>query len=194
VTAPGTNAIKLKALGKAEAWIDGKKMKAEKDGRFTADKAPVKASVIALRIIPETPGITGGSLIPEPVMIETDGRGVMPVGDWSTFGILNNYSGGVRYATHLKMDALDAGNRAVMDLGHVAGTAEIFVNGQSAGVRVAAPWKQDVTPYLKKGDNLIEVLVYNTLANHYQTIPSRYRGNPVSGLTGPVKMLVMNDE
>ena len=62
------------------------------------------------------------------------------------------------------------------------------VNGQTAGVRVAAPWKLDVTPYLKIGKNKIEVLVYNTLANHYQTIPSRYRGDPVSGLIGPVKI------
>ena len=39
------------------------------------------------------------------------------------------------------------------------------------------------------GENTLEVLVYNTLANHYQTIPSRYRGNPASGLIGPVRLL-----
>jgi hypothetical protein len=32
------------------------------------------------------------------------------------------------------------------------------------------------------------VLVYNTLSNHYQTIPSNYRGSPVSGLMGPVHL------
>ena len=190
VTAPGTNAIKLKALGTVEAWIDGEKMQAEKDGRFAISKAPAKATTVSLRIVPEKPGITGGSLIPEPVIIETTGKGVMPLGDWSHFGILNNYSGGARYATNLNLDALDTSNRVAIDMGHVAGTAEVFINGQSAGVRVAAPWKQDVTPFVKKGENRIEVLVYNTLANHYQTIPSRYRGNPVSGLIGPVKMIV----
>ena len=212
VTAPGTSAIRLSALGAVTAWIDGKKMKDEGGGRFaasresanfanlrefvgvTGSKAPAKAAVVALRIVPERTGITGGSLIPEPVVIETNGKGVMPLGDWSGYGILNNYSGGVRYSTRLKIDALDASNRVVVDLGQVAGTAEIFINGQSAGVRVAAPWKHDVTPFVKKGENHIEVLVYNTLANHYQTIPSRYRGSPVSGLMGPVKVIVMAEE
>jgi hypothetical protein len=192
VTAPGTNAIKIKARGKVEAWIDGTKMKAEKEGRFVVNTAPAKTAVIALRITPETPGISGGSLIPEPVIIETNGKGIMPVGDWSAFGILNNYSGGVRYATSIKLDASDIGNHVVLDLGSVAGTAEIVVNGQSAGVMVAAPWKQDIRSYIKKGENHIEIVIYNTLANHYQTIPSKYQGNPVSGLIGPVKILVTN--
>ena len=193
VTAPGTNAIKLKALGTVEAWIDGKKMKSEKDGRFTVSKTPDKAAVVALRIVPDAPGITGGSLIPEPVLIETNGKGIMPLGDWSDFGILNNYSGGVRYANSFQMDVNDRNNRSFIDLGHVVGTAEVFINGQSAGVRVAAPWKQDITPFVKKGKNRIEVLIYNTLANHYQTIPSRYRGSPASGLIGPVKVIVTNE-
>jgi hypothetical protein len=68
----------------------------------------------------------------------------------------------------------------------VIATAEVLVNGKTAGVRVASPWRVEATGLLKAGENTIEVLVYNTLANHYQTIPSNYRGNPVSGLIGPV--------
>jgi hypothetical protein len=40
---------------------------------------------------------------------------------------------------------------------------------------------------MKPGNNRLEVLVYSTLANHYQTIPSRDRGNPKSGLFGPAR-------
>jgi hypothetical protein len=29
----------------------------------------------------------------------------------------------------------------------------------------------------------------STLANHYQTIPSQYRGDPKAGLIGPVRLL-----
>ena len=58
----------------------------------------------------------------------------------------------------------------------------------TAGIRVAPPWKLDITEYVKAGENRIEVLVYNTLANHYLTIPTRYRGNPKSGLLGPVRL------
>lgn len=60
-----------------------------------------------------------------------------------------------------------------------------------AGLRVAPPWRLAVTGFLKDGENRpIEVLVYNSLANHYQrTIPSGYRGNPLScGLLGPVQL------
>ena len=57
------------------------------------------------------------------------------------------------------------------------------------GVRVAPPWRFDVTGMLKPGVNRLEVLVYSTLANHYQTIPSRYRGSPEAGLFGPVRLL-----
>ena len=208
VTAPGTCAIKIRALGKVEAWLDGVRMKAGKEGRFVKE-APSKTTagipasagmagagmpenVVTLRIVPDTPGLTGGGLIPEPVTIETNGKGTMHLGDWATFGILNNYSGGVCYATGIKLDALKKNDQAVIDLGEVAGTAEVTVNGSKAGVKVAPPWKINITSFLKKGDNRIEVLVYNTLANHYQTIPSRYRGNPVSGLLGPVKINILD--
>jgi hypothetical protein len=121
-------------------------------------------------------------------MVETDGSGMMELGDWSQKGILNNYSGGVRYKTNLTLTASEARSAATIDLGSVAGTSEIIINGKKAGIRVAPPWKVEVSGYLKAGNNTIEVLVYNTLSNHYQTIPSRYRGNPVSGLLGPVKL------
>ena len=35
----------------------------------------------------------------------------------------------------------------------------------------------------------LEVLVYSTLANLCQTIPSRYRGNPEAGLFGTMRLL-----
>jgi hypothetical protein len=43
---------------------------------------------------------------------------------------------------------------------------------------------------VKPGENRIEVLVFNTLANHYLTIPTRYRGELTSGLLGPVTLEV----
>jgi hypothetical protein len=73
-----------------------------------------------------------------------------------------------------------------LDLGHVAASAEVRVNGQPAGVRVASPWTFDISRLVTPGANRIEVLVYNTLANHYSTIPTAYRGVPISGLLGPV--------
>jgi hypothetical protein len=187
--APGTSALRVRARGAVEAWLDGVPMKAASDGHFVAAQPAAQAAVVALRVRPERPGLSGGALIPEPVAVETDGGGRLTLGDWSKVGVLNNYSGGVRYRSAVALTAEEARARATLDLGRVAGTAEIWVNGKRAGVRVAPPWRQEVTGLLKAGENAVEVLVCNTLANHYQTIPSRYRGDPVSGLLGPVRLV-----
>ncbi len=184
VSAPGTCALRVQARGKVEAWLDGEPMVDAGNGRFTAKKSSARAAVVALRVTPET-GMIGGAALPEPVIVETDGTGVMALGDWSRMGILHNYSGGVRYRTGMVVTDQEAKARATIDLGGVTATAEVFVNGKSAGVRVAPPWRVDISGLLKSGENTIEVLVYNTLANHYQTVPSHYRGEPVSGLMGP---------
>jgi len=194
LTAPGTSAITVRTPGDAEAWIDGVPMKKQANGRFVAEKAPQRSAVVAIRITPPGPGISGGALIPEPVTVETDDSGLMKTGDWSEMGILNNYSGGIRYKTKINLTSSQAKSGVIADLGRVAGTAGIIVNGKEAGVRVAPPWKTDITDYVKRGENIIEILVYNTLSNHYQTIPSRYKGNPASGLFGPVKLLISSEK
>jgi len=194
LTAPGTSAITVRTPGDAEAWIDGVPMKKQANGRFVAEKAPQRSAVVAIRITPPGPGISGGALIPEPVTVETDDSGLMKTGDWSEMGILNNYSGGIRYKTKINLTSSQAKSGVIADLGRVAGTAGIIVNGKEAGVRVAPPWKTDITDHVKRGENIIEILVYNTLSNHYQTIPSRYKGNPASGLFGPVKLLISSEK
>jgi hypothetical protein len=188
VSAPGTAALRVQAEGKVQAWLDGQPMTEAGQGRFVATRPAARTAVVALRVLPKT-GSSGGAVIPEPVIVETDGQGVMALGDWSHMGILTNYSGGVRYTTHCTLTPAEAKAKTVLDLGRVVATAEVRVNGKKVGVRVAPPWQVEVTGFLKRGDNRIEVLVYNTLANHYQTIPSNYRGKPVAGLLGPVRLL-----
>ena len=65
-------------------------------------------------------------------------------------------------------------------------SAEVRVNGKPAGIRVSPPWNFDISKLVKAGENRIEVLVCNTLANQYLTIPTGYRGQSTSGLLGPV--------
>jgi hypothetical protein len=103
-------------------------------------------------------------------------------------GILNNYSGGVRYKTRITLTADEAKQSLSLDLGRVVGTAEIFVNGKSCGICLCSPWKKALSG-LRAGGNDVDILVYNSLSNHYQTIPSRYRGSCESGLIGPVTVL-----
>jgi hypothetical protein len=56
------------------------------------------------------------------------------------------------------------------------------------GVKVALPWTFDISALIRPGRNRIEVLVCNTLANHYTTEPTHYRGETTSGLLGPVQI------
>jgi hypothetical protein len=187
-SAPGTKAIRVTARGRVSAWIDGRPMRDRGRGRFETATAPTHAAVVALRVEPEI-GWSGGAALVDPVAVETDGTGRMALGDWSQMGILNNYSGGVRYRTTFTLTEAEAEAAVQIDLSRLCATAEVTVNGESVGIRVAPPWRFNVAGRLKSGENTLEVLVYNTLANHYQTIPSNYRGNPLSGLIGPVRLL-----
>jgi len=189
LSAPGTSAIRIQMPGQVRAWIDGRPMENVGNGRFVAPESVAAAAVVALRVVPR-PGQTGGDALSEPVTVETDGQGTMPLGDWSQMGVLNNYSGGVRYHTVFTLSADEARGATALDLGRVVATAEVHLNGRKAGVRVAPPWRFEVSGFLKVGENRLDVSVYNTLANHYQTIPSSYRGNPESGLFGPVRLLL----
>lgn len=189
LSAPGTTGIRLQAETReaVQVWIDGEAMIDKGQGLFEVKNPTETAATIALRVVPEV-GRGGGAAIPEPIMIETSGAGMMPLGDWSKMGVLNNYSGGVRYRNSMMLTKQETEGMVEIDLGRVIATAEVWVNGKKAGVCVAPPWRLDVTGLLQAGDNEIEVLVYNTLANHYQTIPSLYRGDPASGLFGPVSI------
>ena len=70
---------------------------------------------------------------------------------------------------------------------------ELRVNGKSAGVKLTAPYRFDVTGLVRDGENLIEAEIYNTLYNHYLTIPTGYNSNiQRSGLIGDVKLIYTN--
>lgn len=189
-SAPGTCALYLPRVeGSVEIWLDGVPMKASGNNRFVAAVPSLKAGEVLLKVTPRAPGYSGGNLIPEPICVETSGQGLMALGDWSKIGVLNNYSGGVRYRTCVVLTAEETQAHALrLDLGNVAGTAEVWINQKPVGVRVAPPWQFDIASVVKAGTNTIEVLVLNTLANHYQTTPSKYKGNPLSGLLGPVTL------
>jgi hypothetical protein len=83
------------------------------------------------------------------------------------------------------------GGKLWLDLGGVSATAEVRINGKRADVLVAPPWRVDITPFVRTGNNRVEILVANTLANHYSIgIPSLYvfPGQTTSGLLGPVRI------
>ena len=132
-------------------------------------------------------GRQGAAAIAETVKIST-GEGLLATGDWSQVGALKYYSGGMIYRKGITLDDAVSAKRVMLDLGSVVATCEIKVNGKAAGVRMSPPYSVDITKYLHEGENEVEVLVYSTLANHYQTQPTPYRGEPTAGILGPVKI------
>lgn len=137
-------------------------------------------------------GYTGGAVFESPVRFRV-GTGRMELGDWTRQG-LSAYSGGIAYrrVVTLSPGALESG-RVVLDLGKVRGTAEVRVNGEMAGVRLLTPYRFDLTPWVKAGENVLEVVVYNTLAPYLDAVSPTYyvfEGQTVSGLFGPVRLLL----
>ncbi len=117
------------------------------------------------------------------------GRGRIPAGDWSQFG-LAYYSGGLTYIKTVKLTAEQCGHQVLLDLGDARTSAEVTVNGRLMGVRLARPFAFDITSALKPGDNEIRVQVLNTLANFMSWQPTKYvyRGQTASGLLGPATL------
>ncbi len=117
------------------------------------------------------------------------------------------FSGTAAYKNTINVssDMLADGSRICIDLGEVKNLAEVFVNGESAGIVWKVPFKTDITDYLKEGDNEIEIKVTNLWVNRVvgdeqpdvteritYTSQQQYQANsPLlpSGLMGPVKLI-----
>ena len=136
----------------------------------------------------QKPGCYAGAAFSLPVAFEcADGK--IPPGDWCDYG-LAEYSGGGVYSTTVELQAEHLRGKVMLDLGRVVAAAEVEVNGRPAGVRMALPFRFDISDLVRKGKNKIEVKVVNTLANHMSSYPTNfvYDGQMVSGMLGPVRI------
>ncbi|MGM0377634.1 MAG: glycosyl hydrolase, partial [Bacteroidota bacterium] len=123
---------------------------------------------------------------------------------WTTFSDdrIKYYSGTAIYSNRFQLDQITEGERLILDLGSLTAMAKISVNGNSAGGVWTAPYKLDITPWIKQGTNDLQVEVVNTWVNRLigdQNLPEKARQtwspvNPYtadsplqpSGLLGPV--------
>ena len=158
-----------------EMAFDGKVVSSEDDGHGR----------IVVHAVPSL-GCPGASAFKEPVRIKCEG-GKMPEGDWSKAGALEFFSGGIRYSKTVVLP--EGAQTVVLDLGEIDATCEVTVGGVKADVLLTAPYRLDISSLVHPGENLVEVLVYSSLSNHYQSIPSPYRGTARAGLIGPVRVL-----
>jgi len=76
------------------------------------------------------------------------------------------YSGTAIYRKTFNFpDKLEVSQKAILDLGQVNIAAEVWVNGKNAGVLWIAPFKLDISNYLVKGENKLEVHITNQWTN-----------------------------
>lgn len=196
LTAPGTKEMKLNINGEIlQLWIDGKEVEkklwkqSSQQGVYTIliPHANAFVSTVTFTAKPNI-GFHGPALFAAPVKL-TCANGRMPAGDWSQFGALKHYSGGIRYQKEIQIAQSLKERKVTLDLGVVDATCEVWVNGQQADVLMSPPFRLDITKWIKEGSNHLEVLVYSSLSNHYQEVPSAYRGIPRAGLIGPVQLI-----
>ena len=70
-----------------------------------------------------------------------------------------------RKTFNVPADLLTPDRRQYLDLGEVAVIAEVKLNGQDLGILWKPPFRVEVTPALKTGDNVLEVKVVNLWVN-----------------------------
>jgi hypothetical protein len=139
------------------------------------------------------PLVRGGAALPVPVAFDC-GPGLAPLGEWAQLG-LGAYSGAVRYRQQFELTPGERSGRLYLRLGRVAATAQVFVNGQLAGTRIAPPWRLEITGLVRAGTNSVEIQVAHTLANRLsEGTPTPYLslfpGQAAAGLFGPVVLEV----
>jgi hypothetical protein len=182
---PGVREIHLPVAGEMRVWINGEEQRLDKDTVHVLTSDAVDRR-ITLRATPER-GRTGGGVFTGPVTYATE-SGLIGLGDWKDQG-LPAYSGGIRYQTTFTLESV--GTHLTLDLGKVRGTAEVWINGRNAGVRVWSPYQFDVSALCQQGENTVEVLILNTLAPYLDAVsPTHYvrPGQTISGLFGPVRL------
>ncbi len=145
----------------------------------------------AVAAVPESETVT--ELRPQWEVVELDDAGketarrvrVSALEDWRRWKDWSAFAGTLRYRASIDLSALKG--ELLLDAGRVGELAELRVNGKSAGIRLTPPYVWDITSLVGTGASAIEIDVTNTAQARWRDAFSR--GDAVSGLLGPVRVL-----
>ena len=88
------------------------------------------------------------------------------LGDWR--GVIGDiYSGDVEYSVKFNCTSYVRENAKVLDLGEVRYVCQAWLNGEPLGSRLWEPFSYNIKGKIKEGENILKVMVTNTLANQY---------------------------
>ncbi|MBT2757797.1 hypothetical protein J7E71_18080 [Mesobacillus foraminis] len=171
----GTSAMKLDCAGSFRVWIDGQE-KSVQNGRV---RFPPQAAgtVAAIRVIPDVSS-EDADILKSPIRFEVS-KTHGSVGDWRSVLCLPHHSGAVEYETTVTLKGSAKGSaQKALDLGHVRGTAEAWLDGKPLGVRLWRPFRFDLGQKVEPGSHRLRIRVTNTLGTHYEI------GRPSSNVGG----------
>jgi hypothetical protein len=127
--------------------------------------------------------------------------------DWAKHpdAAIQHYSGTAAYEISFTLAELSPGKRTVLHLGKAADIATVLINGKEAGTVWTTPWALDISRFVQRGANKLQVRVANSWNNRlvgdaslpvaqrqsYVSEPYKIdKQNPLveSGLLGPVRV------
>ena len=134
-------------------------------GKSNYSKTPVyKLTTIESRVLNDVWDVDFAPKVDEPFSIKS-----FTLRDFSSSDEerLQYFSGTATYSktVNLGKEDLSVARRITLDLGELNDIAELAVNGRKVAVLWYPPFTADITDFVKKGDNLIEVAVTNNWAN-----------------------------
>ncbi|MCR8631281.1 hypothetical protein [Paenibacillus radicis (ex Xue et al. 2023)] len=176
----GSTRLHIQCAGEMRVWINGSEA-AAKGG--SAEFAPQPAGAIAaVRIVPNGPYSEAAVLL-APIRFEAvPAEGAL--GDWRTALCLPHHGGAVEYETDFEVSA-STRSGAELELGHVRGTAEAWVDAKPLGVRLWRPYRFAL-PDLPEGKHSLRIRVTNTLGTYYEV------GRPTSLVGGNTDVTYWN--
>lgn len=133
-------------------------------------------------------------------------RSLSELGDLSDQTDLRNFVGEARYEATFSIDELPTTRTIWLQVAGAAALAEVSVNGVDCGVAWTAPWRVDVTPALRAGENQLVITTPSTWKNRlvaeqqlpeaeraaWTSAPVRLANNNLThlGLLGPVQIMI----
>jgi hypothetical protein len=188
---PGLSAMEIPCADDLRVWQaepggGWRELPAERPGpglwNISLKEPAIEPALFAIRV-EASHGRYAGALIDEVIRFSC-GAGKIETGDWSKIDGLASYSGGALYSARIKLPEKLPPGHIRLEIADLGSSARVTVNGTEAEVRAAPPWHFVLDGLLRPGENEIAVTVHNTLSNHYQSIPTRYRGESPSGILG----------
>lgn len=110
-----------------------------------------------------------------PAVLRADG-----LRSWTEWPGMEHFTGKIACETEFELTERQSDGTLILDLGEVHELAWVTVNGRACGVRMWAPYRFDITSFVRAGINTLRVETANTMANHLE------HARIASGLLGPV--------